>query len=77
VKGAISHHKGLFFLRVIVYVHIIMPMMTQQEQQLLLQQSAVDVGVPVAKQQGNNDLNIMGTRGLAGQMPQTPSQPSL
>jgi hypothetical protein len=33
------------------------------------------VGVPVTKQQGNNDLNIVGTRGLAGQMPPTPSQP--
>ncbi len=51
-----------------------MPMRTQQ-QQLLLPQIAIDVGVPVAKQQGNNDLNIVGTRGLAGQMPPTPSQP--
>ena len=33
------------------------------------------MGVPVTKQQGNNDLNIVGTRGLAGQMPPTPSQP--
>ncbi len=51
-----------------------MPTRTQQQQQLL-QQIAVDVGVPVAKQQGNNDLNIVGTRGPAGQMPPTPSQP--
>jgi hypothetical protein len=74
VKGAISHHNGLFFLRVIVCVHIIMPTRTQQ-QQLLLQQIAINVGVPVAKQQGNNNLNNIGTRGLAGQMPPTPSQP--
>ncbi len=47
---------------------------TQQEQQQLLQQIAVDVGVPAAKQQGNNNLNIVGTRGLAGQMPPTLSQ---
>ncbi len=33
------------------------------------------MGVPVAKQQGNNNLNIVGTRGLAGQMPSTLSQP--
>ncbi len=51
-----------------------MPMRTQQQQQLL-QQIAIDVGVPVAKQQGNNDLNIVGTQGPAGQMPPTPSQP--
>jgi hypothetical protein len=51
VKEAISHHNGLFFLRVIVWVHIIMPTKTQQQQQLL-QQIAFDVGVPVAKQQG-------------------------
>ncbi len=51
-----------------------MPTRTQQ-QQLLLLQITVDVGVPVAKQQGNIDLNIVGTRGLAGQMPPTPSQP--
>ncbi len=51
-----------------------MPTRTQQ-QQLLQQQTAVDVGVPVAKQQGNNNLNIIGTRGLVGQMPPTPSQP--
>jgi hypothetical protein len=50
-----------------------MPTRTQQQQQL--QQTAVDVGVPVAKQQGSNNLNIVGTRGLAGQMPPTPSQP--
>ncbi len=74
MKGAISHHNGLFFLRVIVCVHIIMPTRTQQQQQLL-QQIAVNVGVPVAEQQGNNDLNIVGTHGLAGQMPPTPSQP--
>jgi hypothetical protein len=65
VKGAVSHHNGLFFLRVIVCVHIIMPTWTQQ-QLLLLQQIAVDVEVPVAKQQGKNNLNIVGTRGLAG-----------
>ncbi len=52
-----------------------MPMRTQQEQQLLQQQIALNVGVPVAKQQGNNNLNIVGTSGLAGQMPPTPSQP--
>ncbi len=46
-----------------------------QQQLLLLQQIAVDVGAPVAEQQGNNNLNIVGTRGLAGQMPPTPSQP--
>ncbi len=51
-----------------------MPMRTQQ-QLLLLQQIAVDVRVPVAEQQGNNDLNIVGTHGLAGQMTPTPSQP--
>ena len=51
-----------------------MPMRTQQQQQQL-QQIAVNVGVPVAKQQGNNDLNIVGTFRLAGQMPPTPSQP--
>jgi hypothetical protein len=51
-----------------------MPTRTHQQQQLL-QQIAIDVGVPVTKQQGNNDLNIIGTRGLAGQMPPTPSQP--
>jgi hypothetical protein len=33
------------------------------------------MGIPVAKQQGNNDLNIVGTCGLAGQMPPTPTQP--
>ncbi len=33
------------------------------------------MGVPVAEQQGNNNLNIIGTCGLAGQMPPTPSQP--
>ncbi len=33
------------------------------------------MGVPVAKQQGYNDLNIVGARGLAGKMPPTPSQP--
>ncbi len=46
-----------------------MPKRTQQ-QLLLLKKN----GVPVAKQQGNNDLNI-GTCGLAGQMPPTPTQP--
>jgi hypothetical protein len=51
VKGAVSHHNGLFFLHVIVCVHIIMPMITQQQQQQL-HHIAVDVGVPVAKQQG-------------------------
>jgi hypothetical protein len=51
------------------------PMRTQQEQQLLQKQVAVNVGVLVAEQQGNNNLNIVGTRGLAGQMPPTPSQP--
>jgi hypothetical protein len=52
-----------------------MPTRTQQQQQQL-QQTAIDVGVPVTKQQGNNDLlNIVGTHGLAGQMPPTPSQP--
>jgi hypothetical protein len=51
-----------------------MPPRTQQQQQLL-QQIDVDVGVPVTKQQENNDLNIVGTRGLAGQTPPTPSQP--
>ncbi len=50
-------------------------MRTQQEQKQLLQQIAVNVGVPVAEQQGNNDLNIVGTHGLAGQMPPTTSQP--
>ncbi len=50
-------------------------MRTQQEQQLLLQQIAINVGVPVAKQQGNSNLNIVGTCRLAGQMPPTPSQP--
>jgi hypothetical protein len=74
VKGAVSHHNGLFFLRDIVCVHIIMPTRTQQ-QQLLLQQIAVHVGVPVTEQQGNNGLSIVGTRGLAGQMTPTPSQP--
>ncbi len=74
VKGAVSHHNILFFLRVIVCVHIIMLTRTQQQQQLL-QQIAVDVGVPVTEQQGNYDLNIVGTCGLAGQMPPTPSQP--
>jgi hypothetical protein len=33
------------------------------------------VRVPVTEQQGNNNLNIVGTLGLAGQMPPTPSQP--
>ncbi len=33
------------------------------------------MGVPVAEQQGNNNSNIVGTHGLAGQMPPTPSQP--
>ncbi len=33
------------------------------------------MGVPVAEQQGNNNLNIIGTQGPAGQMPPTPSQP--
>jgi hypothetical protein len=47
----------------------------QQEQQQLLQQIAIDVGVPVTEQQGNNDQNIVGTRGLAGQIPPSPSQP--
>jgi hypothetical protein len=61
MEGAVSHHNGLFFVHIIVCVHIIMPTRTQQEQQLLLQQIAVDVGVPVAKLQGNNDLNIFGT----------------
>jgi hypothetical protein len=51
-----------------------MPTRTQQ-QQLLLQRIAINMGVPVAKQQGNNNLNIVGTRGLAGRMPPTPSQP--
>ncbi len=51
-----------------------MPTRTQQQQELL-QQNAVNVGVPVAKQQENNNLNIVGTHGLAGQMPPTPSQP--
>ncbi len=51
-----------------------MPMRTQHQQQQL-QQIAIDMGVPVAEQQGNNDLNIVGTRGLAGQMPPTPTQP--
>jgi hypothetical protein len=74
VKGAVSHHNRLFFLRVIVCVHIIMPMRTQQQQQVL-QQIVIDVGVPVTEQQGNNNLNIIGTHGLAGQMPPTPSQP--
>ncbi len=46
-----------------------------QPQQQQLQQIAVDVGVPVTKQQGNNDQNIVGICGLAGQMPPTPSQP--
>jgi hypothetical protein len=73
MKGAVSHHNGLFFLGVIVCVHI-MPTRTQQQQQLL-QQIAIDVGVPVAKQQGNNDLSIVGNQGPAGQMPPTPSQP--
>ncbi len=31
--------------------------------------------IPVAEQQGNNKLNIVGTCGLAGQLPPTPSQP--
>ncbi len=74
MKGAVSHHNGLFFLDVIVCVHIIMPTRTQQQQQLL-QQYAIDVGVPVAEQQGNNYLNIIGTQAPAGQMPPTPSQP--
>ncbi len=74
MKGAVSHHNRLFFLGVIVSVHIIMPTRTQQQQQLL-QQYAIDVGVPVAEQQGNNNLNIIGTQGPAGQMPPTPSQP--
>jgi hypothetical protein len=74
VKGAVSHHNGLFFLRVIFCVHIIMPTRTQQQQQQL-QQIAINVGVPVTEQEGNNNLNIVGTRGLAGQMPPTPSQP--
>ncbi len=52
-----------------------MPTRIQQEQQQLLQRIAVDVGVPVAKQQGNNNLNIVGAHGLAGQMPPTPSLP--
>ncbi len=51
-----------------------MPTRTQQRL-LLIEQIAVGVGVPVAKQQGNNNLNIVGTRGLAGQTPPTPSQP--
>jgi hypothetical protein len=51
-----------------------MPTRTQQQQQLLLQ-TAINVGVSVTKHQGNNNLNIVGTRGLAGQMPPTPSQP--
>ncbi len=51
-----------------------MPTRTHQ-QLLLLQQIAANVGVPVAKQQENNNLNIVGTCGLAGQMPPTPSQP--
>ncbi len=51
-----------------------MPTRTQQQQQLL-QQLAIDVGVPVAEQQGNNNLNIIGIQGSAGQMPPTPSQP--
>jgi hypothetical protein len=50
-------------------------LMRIQQQQLLLQQIAVDMGVPVAEQQRNNNLNIDDTHGLAGQMPQTPSQP--
>jgi hypothetical protein len=33
------------------------------------------MGVPVAKQQENNNLNFVGTPGLAGQMPPAPSQP--
>ncbi len=52
-----------------------MQTLNQQEQQQLLQQIAINVGVPVAKQQGNMDLNIAGTHGLAGQMLPTPSQP--
>jgi hypothetical protein len=51
-----------------------MPRRTQQQHKLL-QQIAINMGVPVAKQQGNNDLNIIGTHGLAGQTPPTPSQP--
>ncbi len=51
-----------------------MPTRTQQQQQLL-QQITINVGFSVAEQQGNNNLNIVGTRGLAGQMPPTPSQP--
>jgi hypothetical protein len=51
-----------------------MPSRTQQQQELL-QQIAINVGVPVAEQQGNNDLNIIDTHWLAGQMPPTPSQP--
>ncbi len=50
-------------------------MLMRTQQQQLLQQIAVDVGVPVAKQQGNNDLDTVGTRWLASQMPPTPSQP--
>ncbi len=51
-----------------------MPIRTQQLLLLLLQ-IAIKVGIPVTKQEGNNDLNIVGTHGLAGQMPPTPSQP--
>jgi hypothetical protein len=51
-----------------------MPRRTQKQQQLL-QQIAINVGVPVTKQQGNNNLNIVSTHGLASQMPSTPSQP--
>ncbi len=51
-------------------------MLTRTQQlQKLLQQIAIDMGVPVAEQQGNNNLNTVGTHGLAGQMPPTPSQP--
>ncbi len=46
-----------------------------QQQQILLQQIAIDTGVPVTEQQGNNNLNIVGIHGLAGQMPPTLSQP--
>ena len=50
-------------------------MLLGEHVQQLLQEIAVNVGVPVAEQQGNNNLNIVGTHGLAGQMPPTPSQP--
>jgi hypothetical protein len=74
VKGAVSYHNGLFFLCFIVCAHIIMLTRTQQQHQLL-QQITINVGVPVAEQQGNNNLNIVGNHGLAGQMPPFPSQP--